>query len=282
MEEDESEIGEAATTEHPEGAVEVEDESEIDEAATTEHPQGTVEVEEEEQSQIDEARKTDYRKPVNENAQPLAKLPEKRKRSCLCLATDSQISAVMKPRKRTLPFQEALVFSPQSHVVISTSIPRSSWVSIRSYEAVVEQLRNLYMYAVDPRLPLGGSWVCLTKLYANDWSGNCTNGYRMSYTATGNTIPIRNHIKTWEECLKFSMEPKSTSIFKILSPKRRTRLIHPLDPIPLLTTYEIRTFHITYSCQIKPCVYIYIYQLHSYMAEPQLSHCFNYQLAYNS
>ncbi|TQD87473.1 hypothetical protein C1H46_026985 [Malus baccata] len=43
-----------------EGAVEVEDESEIDEAATTEHPQGTVEVEEEEQSQIDEARKTDY------------------------------------------------------------------------------------------------------------------------------------------------------------------------------------------------------------------------------
>ncbi|KAM1349941.1 hypothetical protein PS2_003947 [Malus domestica] len=139
MEEDESEIGEAATTEHlaAEGAVEVEDESEIDEAAMTEHPQGTVEVEEEEQSQIDEARKTDY------HAQPLAKLPEKRKRSCLCLATD------------------------------------------RSYEAVVEQLRNLYMYAVDPRLPLGGSWVCLTKLYANDWSGNCTNGYRMSYTATG-------------------------------------------------------------------------------------------------
>ncbi|KAM1764878.1 hypothetical protein ACFX11_004079 [Malus domestica] len=91
MEEDESEIGEAATTEHlaTEGAVEVEDESEIDEAATTEHPQGTVEVEEEEQSQIDEARKTDY------HAQPLAKLPEKRKRSCLCLATDSQISAVM-------------------------------------------------------------------------------------------------------------------------------------------------------------------------------------------
>nr|XP_008382679.2 uncharacterized protein LOC103445450 isoform X1 [Malus domestica] len=144
MEEDESEIGEAATTEHlaAEGAVEVEDESEIDEAAMTEHPQGTVEVEEEEQSQIDEARKTDY------HAQPLAKLPEKRKRSCLCLATDSQISAVMviffhsaiklkrkkvrkKPRKRTLPFQEALVFSPQSHVVISTSIPRSSWVSIR-------------------------------------------------------------------------------------------------------------------------------------------------------
>ncbi|KAM1764879.1 hypothetical protein ACFX11_004079 [Malus domestica] len=156
MEEDESEIGEAATTEHlaTEGAVEVEDESEIDEAATTEHPQGTVEVEEEEQSQIDEARKTDY------HAQPLAKLPEKRKRSCLCLATDSQISAVMviffhsaiklkrqKSKKetsklrhrqvcglsstRTLPFQEALVFSPQSHVVISTSIPRSSWVSIR-------------------------------------------------------------------------------------------------------------------------------------------------------
>ncbi|XP_008382682.3 uncharacterized protein [Malus domestica] len=67
MEEDESKIGKAATTEHlaAEGAVEVEDESEIDEAATTEHPQGTVEVEEEEQSQIDEARKTDYRKPMH-------------------------------------------------------------------------------------------------------------------------------------------------------------------------------------------------------------------------
>ncbi|KAM1212405.1 hypothetical protein ACFX2G_004038 [Malus domestica] len=97
-------------------------------------------------------------------------------------------------------------------------------------------------------------------------------------------LPIRNHIKTCEECLMFSMEPKSTSSFKISSSKRRTRSIHPLDPIPLLTNYEIRTFHITYSCQITPSVYIYIYiyQLRTYMAAAQLSHCFNYQLAYNN